>query len=361
MSFDPLKPYNCLPDLPPNAELESHAILKKAISASRALEQLNSALSALPNPLMFIDVIHLQEASASSAIENIITTQDEVFRSSIAEEEKASYAAKEVLHYKKAIWHGIEAIRLKPILHTNLFTEIASIILSRPVNIRNIPGTQLFNPISGKVVYSPPSGEEIIREKLAALEVFLNEPTELDPLIKMALAHYQFEAIHPFFDGNGRTGRIINLLYLKLSGLIEHPVLFFSDYILLNRTSYYQKLRAVTEKEEWQSWILFMLDMVETTARKGRARILIIQEEMNKMSDAIRNQFPKIHSRELMEVLFHLPYVKRNHLIEAGIGNLKTAGTYLNKLESAGFLKGSPFGKEKFYLNEALMKALEAP
>lgn len=358
MPFNPLKPFNQLPDLPPSLGLETHAILKKTISASRALEQLNGALISLPNPLLFIDAIHLQESRASSEIENIITTQDEIFRSSIAQEEKRSYATKEVLHYKKALWHGIEAIKQRPFLSTNLFIEIASIIQNRPVSIRNIPGTQLYNPVTGKVVYTPPAGEPLIRKKLAALEKFLNESDELDPLIKLALLHYQFEAIHPFFDGNGRTGRIINILYLKLSGLIEHPVLFLSDYILRNRNAYYQKLRAVTEKEDWPEWILFMLDMIETTATKGKTRILVIQQTMDRMSEQIKLDFPKWHSRELMETLFRLPYIKRSHLIEAGLGNLKTVGNYLNQFEATGYLKASFFGKEKFYLNEKLMEAL---
>ena len=202
-----------------------------------------------------------------------------------------SYAAKEVLHYKKALWHGIEKISQKPFLSTNLFLEIAGIIQNRPVTIRNIPGTQLYNPVTGKIVYTPPTGEALIRKKLAALERFINEPSDLDPLIKMALLHYQFEAIHPFFDGNGRTGRIINILYLKLSGLIDYPVLFLSDYILRNRNSYYQKLRGVTEKDDWTGWILFMLDMIESTAIKGKTRILAIQQEMDRMSEQIKQDF----------------------------------------------------------------------
>ena len=212
MKFNPLKPYNDLPDLPPRINIETNVILKNTISASRALAELKGALNNLPNPHLFVDTINLQEAQASSEIENIVTTQDALFQASIAEKQIDNFAIKEVIHYKDALWFGIEQLNKKPILSTNLFIKIVQIIKKNNSGIRNLPGTQLSNPITSKIIYTPPEGGDIIRQKLKSLEEFINTKDEIDPLIKMALIHYQFEAIHPFFDGNGRTGRILILL-----------------------------------------------------------------------------------------------------------------------------------------------------
>ena len=223
MSYNPEKPYNDLPLLPPKAEIESTSILKKTIVASRALSELKGAITKLPNPNLFIDTIQLQEAHASSAIENIVTTHDELFKSSIAKKKTDNPAIKEVLHYKDALWHGLSAIKKRSILTTNLFIKLVQIIKENKSGIRNSPGTQLKNPATGKIIYTPPEGEEVIRSMLKNLEDFIHADDDIDPLIKMAIIHYQFEAIHPFFDGNGRTGRIILLLYLKLCGLLDLP------------------------------------------------------------------------------------------------------------------------------------------
>jgi len=359
MKYDPLKPYNALPDLPPGGEIETKTILKKIISASRALSELKGAIKNLPNPMLFIDTIHLQEAQASSAIENIITTQDELFQASVADKKAENEATKEVIHYKDALWHGVKQIEKKPVLTTNLFIAIMRIIKENDSGIRNLPGTQLKNPSTGKVVYTPPEGEKIIRDKLKALEVFINTDDDIDPLVKLALIHYQFEAIHPFFDGNGRTGRIILLLYLKLSGLMDIPALYLSNYILKNRIDYYTRLRNVTEKGDWQNWILYMLDMIEISSEAGKQRIAKIEKLMDSMAKDIQKQFPRIYSRDLAEELFRLPYTKRNNIAAAGIGNVKTAGNYLMNLEEKGFLKSVVVGKEKLYLNYKLMEILK--
>ena len=224
--------------------------------------------------------------------------------------------------------------------------------------IRKTPGTTLSNT-KGETIYTPPSGEEIIRDKLANLEKFINKKDKLDPLIKMALIHYQFEAIHPFADGNGRTGRILLLLYLKLEKLLDVPAIYLSEYIINNKAAYYNKLRLVTEKEDWESWILYMLDMVEITAQKGLERLGKITSLMERMSNDIRIQLPKAYSRELVEILFRLPYTKRKHLIDEKLGTPKTVGNYLRDLEQAGFLKSVKVGKEKLYLNFQLMEILE--
>ncbi|TMI86767.1 MAG: Fic family protein [Bacteroidetes bacterium] len=359
MKYDPLKAYNTLPDLPPGGEIETKTILKKIISASRALSELKGAIKNLPNPMLFIDTIHLQEAQASSAIENIITTQDELFQASITDKKAENAATKEVIHYKDALWHGVKQIEKKPVLTTNLFIAIMRIIKENDSGIRNLLGTQLKNPSTGKVVYTPPEGEKIIRDKLKALEVFINTDDDIDPLVKLALIHYQFEAIHPFFDGNGRTGRIILLLYLKLSGLMDIPALYLSNYILKNRNDYYTRLRNVTEKGEWQSWILYMLDMIEISSEAGKQRIAKIEKLMDSMAKDIQKQLPRVYSRDLVEELFRLPYTKRNNIAAAGIGNVKTSGNYLMSLEEKGFLKSVVVGKEKLYLNYKLMEILK--
>lgn len=359
MKYDPQKPYNNLPDLPPKADTETKIILKKIIAASRALSELKGAIKNLPNPMLFIDTINLQEAQASSAIENIITTQDELFQASVSDKKIENPATKEVIHYKDALWYGLEQIKKKPILTTNLFIVIMQIIKENDSGIRNLPGTQLKSPATGKVVYTPPEGEKIIRDKLKALEIFINTQDDIDPLIKLALIHYQFEAIHPFFDGNGRTGRIILLLYLKLCGLMDIPALYLSSYILKNKNEYYINLRNVTEKNNWQSWILYMLDMIEVTSRNGRNRIEKIEKLMQSMGKEIHKKLPKIYSKDLLEVLFRLPYTKRNLIAKAGIGNIKTAGNYLISLEEKGFLKSVIVGKEKLYLNFRLMDVLK--
>jgi Fic family protein len=359
MAFNPEKPYNDLPLLPPQAEIESAVILKKTITASRALSELKGAITNLPNPALFIDTIHLQEAHASSAIENIITTQDELFKSSVAEKKIDNPAVKEVLHYKDALWYGLEALEKRTVLTTNLFIKLVQIIKENATGIRNAPCTQLKNPATGKIVYTPPEGENIIREKLENLEDFIHTSDNIDPLIKMAIIHYQFEAIHPFFDGNGRTGRIILLLYLKLTGLLDLPALYLSGYINNNKNEYYRKLRAVTEKNAWQDYILFMLEILEQAAGKDRKRIAKIDMLMGDMGAEIKKLLPRVYSRDLMEILFRLPYTKIQFLEKAGLGNRKTAGKYLMEMEKEGFLTSEKVGKEKLYLNYMLMKILK--
>ncbi len=358
IKHNPEIPYNDLPLLPPQAEIENTIILKKTIAASRALSELKGAITNLPNPILFIDTINLQEAQASSAIENIITTQDELFKASIAEKKNDNPATKEVMHYKDALWFGVEQIENRPILATNLFIAIMQIIKENQSSIRNAPGTQLKNPATNAAVYTPPEGENVIREKLKNLEDFIHAEDDIDPLVKMAIIHYQFEAIHPFFDGNGRTGRIILLLYLKMTGLLDLPALYLSNYIIQHKDKYYTTLRKVTEEGNWEDWIMYMLDMVEQTALKGRSQIAEIEKLMNKMGTEIQQKLPKIYSKDLMEELFRLPYTKRNQLENAGLGNLKTVGNYLKELENNGFLKSEQVGKEKLYLNFKLLEVL---
>ena len=356
--FDSKVPFNNLPLLPPVADIESKDILRKAISAGRALGELNGTLLNLPNPTLFLDTIYLQEAKASSEVENIITTNDELYQSFVADKKNENPATKEVLSYKEALWLGLEELKTKPFITTNLCIKIVQCIKQNKSSIRNLPGTTLSNP-KGDVIYTPPEGEAVIRQKLANLEKFINEDNGIDPLIKMALMHYQFEAIHPFSDGNGRTGRILLLLYLKASGLLDIPAIYLSEYIIKNKTEYYRRLRNVTEKGEWEKYILFMLDMIIDTSTKGLERLTRITQTMEDTAVKIKQRLPKIYSKDLIEILFKLPYTKRQHLIDENIGNLKTVGNYLMMLEKNGFLKSVRIGKEKLYLNQQLLEILE--
>ncbi len=351
-------PYNSLPLLPPSITLETTKVLRKTIDASRALAQLNGMLTNLPNPTLFLDTIHLQEAKTSSEIENIITTNDDLYKSLVADKKFDNPATKEVLSYKEALWNGLHDIEKRPFISTNLCIDIVQSIKKNTAGIRTTPGTTLKNT-KGEIIYTPPTGETTIRKKLSNLETFINENNTIDPLIKMALMHYQFEAIHPFSDGNGRTGRILLLLYLKIEKLLDIPAIYLSEYIIKNKADYYKKLREVTESNNWESWILYMLEMVECTANKGLQRLKDVTALMDKIGAEIKEALPKVYSKELIEILFRLPYTKKQFLIDEKLGTSKTVGNYLIALEKAGFLISEKVGKEKLYLNHRLMAVLE--
>lgn len=351
-------PYNNLPALPPKVNIETAAVLRKTISASRALAKLNGSISNLPNPSLFLDSIHLQEAKGSSEIESIITTNDDLYKAVVSEKKLGNLATKEVIGYKEALAKGLKYIENRPIITTNLCVEIVQSIKKNTLEIRKTPGTTLKND-KGKIIYTPPTGEQVIREKLANLEKFINTEDEMDPLVKMAVMHYQFESIHPFNDGNGRTGRILLLLYLKLEKLLDIPAIYLSEYIVKNKSEYYQKLRGVTEDEDWESWILYMMEVIEYTSNKGLERLAKVNALMEKTAEEIKVKLPKVYSKELVETLFRLPYTKRQFLIDSELGTAKTVGNYLRKLENSGFLKSEKVGKEKLYLNYPLMAILE--
>jgi Fic family protein len=360
MAFNPLEPYNELPFIPPTEELESKDILKATIQAHKALSRLEGALSNLPNPSILLDSIGLQEAKVSSEIENIITTHDELYQYAVAERSVGNTATKEVLHYKEALWYGYKQVKAKGVITSNLFIKLVQVIKENQSGVRNTPGTQIINDKTREVIYTPPVGEEIIRTKLKNLEEFLNLNDDgIDPLVKMAVAHYQFEAIHPFGDGNGRTGRIINILYLVQQGLLSMPVLYLSRYILENRTGYYQLLREVTEDGNWHRWILYMIHAVEETSKLTLTKIDEIKVAMAMMGEALKKELPHIYSKDLVEVLFQRPYSKRQFIEEAGIVKVKTAGTYLAALEKKGFFKSVELGKEKLYLNTVFLDILK--
>lgn len=356
--FNRKEPYNDLPLLPPKTTLETTKVLRKTIEASRALAQFNGMLINLPNATLFLDTIHLQEAKASSEIENIITTNDDLYKAIVADKKFENRATKEVISYKEALWKGLHVIDKKAFITTNLCVDIVQSIKKNTAGIRTTPGTALKN-LQGEIIYTPPTGEAVIRDKLANLENFINEKDAIDPLIKMALMHYQFEAIHPFIDGNGRTGRILLLLYLKIEKLLQIPAIYLSEYIIKNKADYYTKLRNVTENGAWEEWILYMLEMISFTAKKGLKLLEQVNQLMQTYTEEVKSALPKVYSKELIEILFKLPYTKRQYLINAGLGTPKTVGNYLNELEEAGFLTSEKVGKEKLYLNFRMMEVLE--
>ncbi|MEN6662388.1 MAG: Fic family protein [Phycisphaerae bacterium] len=357
MVFDPSKPYNDLPPLPPAAEIDTKAILRKCISANRALAELKAGGRLIPNQTILINAIPLQEAQASSEIENIVTTQDALYRATL-HPEKADAATKEVLNYRQALKAGWESLRTRP-LSTRTFVEVCRGLLDVDIDIRRTPGVTLTNKATGKVIYTPPETESLIRDLLGNLEKFLHDDAAgLDPLIRLAVAHYQFEAIHPFGDGNGRTGRIINILYLIEKGLLEIPVLYLSGHIIQNKNQYYRLLRAVTEKGAWEDWILYMLDAVEETARWTAGRIAGIRQLLDETARLCREKLPTVYSRELVELLFVQPYCRIENLVENGIAKRVTASKYLASLEKEGIISGIKVWKETLYVNNGLLELL---
>ena len=362
MSYNRNTPFNDLPHLPPADFTESPEILRHLAKAARYLGELNGLCTSLPDPQLLINTIVLQESKNSSAIENIVTTQDELYKAA-TEEGTTNHAAKEVLSYKEALYVGLEKMKSqKNLLMTNTMIEIVQTIKQNESGIRNSPGTALKNAINGEVIYTPPCCEDILREKLAALEQFINDSdsSSLDPLIKMAFIHYQFEAIHPFADGNGRTGRIINALYLVQQELLSQPVLYLSSYIVKYKTEYYQLLRGVTEKNNWHDWVMYMITaMIETaqlTTKKIRSMLLLKDEFENQMKQTLGSSF----SFELLQLMFTLPYLKIELLEKKKIAHRQTASVWLKKLSENKILAPQKIGRTTYYVNYKLMELLSA-
>jgi Fic family protein len=353
-------PNNTLPDLPPGELSESVDLLRHLAQASRYLGELNGLSASLPSPELLINTIVLQESKDSSAIENIVTTQDELYKAA-SEDSNVSHAAKEVLSYREALYIGLDKMRSQHnLILTNTMVEIVQTIKQNNAGIRNTPGTALKNAISGEIIYTPPCCEDIIREKLAALEHFINDPdiSNLDPLIKMALLHYQFEAIHPFIDGNGRTGRILIALYLVQQELLSLPILYLSSYIVKHKTDYYQLLQGVTEKNNWHDWIMFMLTAIIETSQLSTHKIrsmLALKEELEKnMKDVLGASY----SHDLFQLMFTLPYLKIEILEKKKIAHRQTASGWLKKLADAEILRPQKNGRTTYYVNHRLMTLL---
>ena len=361
MKFDKNIPFNDLPDLPPGVNLETPEIFKLTIKANKLLAELKGYCQTLPNPDLLLNTIILQESKESSAIENIVTTQDELYKATLNITDKVkNAAAKEVIQYREAIYHGMDLVNKNRIITTNTLVSIMQKLRNTDENVRNTTGTKLANPITKNIVYTPPEGVEVIRGKLAQLERFINDEefSDLDPLIKMALMHYQFEAIHPFSDGNGRTGRILNVLYLVNKDLLGLPVLYLSRYIIQNKPDYYRLLKEVTENNNWHDWVKFVLEGVGETAGMTLKKINSILELKKASEPTIRDTLKVSYSKQLVDLLFSFPYIKTSVLEQHDIAKRQTAAQYLKKIEKVGLLTSIKLGKEVYYINEGLMKVL---
>lgn len=358
MPFDRQLPFNDLPLLPPPGDLETKAVLKQVIAARTALAELKGAAQLLPNQGVLIQAIGLQEAKLSSEIENIVTTNDDLFRGFANDGEGASAQTKEVLRYKDALWQGHQWIKQGMPLTTRLFETLYQTVKQADDGVRRTSGTKLANPATGEVVYCPPEGETVIRDKLANLERFMNEPSELDPLVRMAVMHYQFEAIHPFPDGNGRVGRILNILQLESEALLDVPILYLSGYIIENKDAYYRGLTAVTEHGEWEAWVLYMLRGIETMAHLTRQRIRAVMDLMQTARVQAEKVLPKVQVPAILDVVFRHPYCKVRFLEEAGLGSRPTCTKYLRALVAAGLLREQAVWRENYFINDAFFEAL---
>ena len=361
MAFHPFDPFNDLPPLPPKVELETAAILKRALSASRSLAELKGLYATLPDPRLLINTVALQESRDSTAIENIVTTQDELYRA-LLEAQPSHPAAKEVIRYREAVYAGWEHMQERQgQLTVDGMVRVMQRIKDTQEGIRKTPGTILRNALTGEIVFTPPCCEEVIRRMLDELASFFNDPQEpggLDPLIKMALIHYQFETIHPFADGNGRTGRALNVLYLVGQNLLPLPALYLSAYIVQYKQDYYRLLRAVTEKGHWEEWILFLLTAVDETARLTIRKIREILELKTRLSQAILELIGGSAGGIVLDLLFTLPYIKVETFVSRGIAHRQTASVYLRKLVEAGVLHAEKHGRTMYYINFHLMEIL---
>jgi len=345
--------------LPYDKELETKIVLKKLAGAHRALAELKGVALTIPRQEILINTLVLQEAKDSSEVENIVTTHDELYKSSLGFEKYISPATKEVQNYIAAIKRGFFIVSKQKVLSTNNIIEIQEILEKNKAGLRKIPGTNLKNQITGEVVYEPPQSAKEIKKLMENLELFINDNslTDLDPILKMAIVHFQFESIHPFYDGNGRTGRIINILYLVLNDLLDIPILYLSRFIIRNKKAYYQKLQDVRDNDSWEAWLLYMISAVEETAYQTIRLVNEIKKEMMTMKNLLRDNY-KFYSQELLNHLFKQPYTKIAFLQkDLGVSRV-TASAYLNRLAKDNVIIKFKLGKTNYYINTALMNVL---
>lgn len=356
--FDPKEPYNDLPLLPPSTEIETIGVMRSLNLASRALANLNGTALSVPNPQLLIDAFAITEAVASSEIENVNTTSDELFRFMAVGNERASDATKEAARYRPALSMGIDRLRINPRLDTRLFVDTCSQILGTPVDVRE-SAVFIGNPRTRYVAYTPPYGKSALIRLLDNLLDFANDnATGLDPIIKMAVIHYQFEAIHPFPDGNGRTGRIINILYLMLKGLLDQPVLYLSRYFLRHRREYYAGLRSVTESGAWEGWIRYILAGVKEVAEEGRDDLIRMRELRREYAERARVDAPTASSEQLLDLLFSRPYTTTRMVQEVEGVTRATARSRLEALAQAGMLERVKSGRHQLFRNHRLIDIL---
>ena len=341
-----------------NVNLKTNKILEQLTLSSRALAELKGYANTIPNMHILINAVTINEAKDSSAIENIVTTHDDIYKV-LTESGFKEENAKEVVDYRNAIWAGYEQIKKDGFINTNTIVKIQGIIEHNNAGIRKLPGTELKNSLTGETIYTTPQNEEEIRDYLRNLEKFINNNEDgIDPLIKVCLIHYQFESIHPFYYGNGRTGRILNILYLVLNKLIDSPILYLSKYINKTKQEYYKLFNEVRNNNNYEEWILYILKGIEITSKETITLIEKIQDEMKNFKEEFRTKLPKIYSKELLESLFYEVYTKIAYIEKACDVTRLTATSYLNQLEEIGLLESEKIGREKIYKNLRLIKLL---
>ncbi len=340
-------------------DLKTPKILEALNEATRSLAELKGLASSIPNQHILINAITINEAKDSSAIENIVTTHDSIYKV-LTESGFKEEAAKEVVDYRSAIWRGYEIIKEKGFISTNVIVELQSMIEPNKTGIRKTPGTNLVNSKTGEIIYTPPQAESEIRDLLKNLEDYINNNgDEVDPLIKMALIHYQFETIHPFYDGNGRTGRILNVLYLVLNNLLTSPILYLSNYINKSKDTYYKLFNEFRENNKYEEWIIYILKGIEITSKNTIDLIKQIQNEMESYKEKFMTKLPKIYSDELLYSLFYEVYTRINYIENRCGVTRQTATTYLNSLVDNGLLEYEKVGRESIYKNTRLINLLK--
>lgn len=353
-------PYLKLEKLPPLREkVETIKILRQTNKATAALAELKGIAKTIPNQAMLINAIVLQEAKDSSEIENILTTQDELYKALTVNKSTVSSETKEVVNYRKAIFHGFDLAKKQGFITVNDIVSIQQQLVDNTAGIRSTPGTVLKNDTTGEVVYTPPQHKDEIIELLTNFINHYNQEDDLSPLINLAILHFQFESIHPFYDGNGRTGRILNILYLMLNGLIDVPILYLSSYIIDNKAEYYRLLNQTNKLGKWEEWIIFMLKAVETTSKNTITRITNIKNQLDLTILKVQEKAPKVYRKELVELLFEQPYSKIEFVVNKLGVERKAASRYLKELENIGVLKSQKVGRETLYVNRELIEILK--
>jgi Fic family protein len=353
-------PHKLLEKLPPLREkVENIDILRQTNRSTAALAELKGIAMTMPNQAMLINAIVLQEAKDSSGIENIITTQDELYKALTVNRTRISAETKEVVNYRKAILHGFDLVKKQGFIRVNDIVSIQEKLVENSAGIRSTPGTVLKNDKTGEVVYTPPQDKVEIIDLLTNFIHHFNEQDDLSPLINLAIFHYQFESIHPFYDGNGRTGRILNILYLLLKELIDVPILYLSSYIIDNKSEYYRLLNHTNKTGDWQEWILFILKAVESTSRATITKILKIRKQLDYTIRKIQEEAPKIYRKEFVELLFEQPYSKIEFVVNKLGVERKAASRYLNELVAIGVLESQKVGRETIFINKGLIEILK--
>jgi Fic family protein len=347
-----------VPLLPPDIEkIETIPVLRKEAKARQALAELKGFAPAIPNQNILINAIALQEAKESSAIENIITTQDELYKSLTVKSSSMEPSAKEIINYREATYKGNDIIKKRNLLRVSDIKKIQETIIENNAGIRKLPGTSLINSTTNEIIYTPPQDYDEICYLLDNFCRYLNDPES--SLWKMAVLHYQFETIHPFYDGNGRTGRILNVLYLLLKNYLDTPILYLSSYIIKNKKTYYDLFQEIRGENTWENWILYILDGIEKTSKQTLQKIKSIKNLLELTLEKTKEKCPKIYSKELVELIFENPYSKIDFLVNKLNINRKTASKYLKELEEQDFLSHLQIGKEILYINNNLMEILK--